>query len=355
MQPSTPIPPAPPHPFGAIAELVLTPEPSDALGSFSRTGTAWLWSDSYALTAFHCIGIRTSGQLLPGRVQLVFRRWPTAIPIGVTVFWSEPNLDVALLALPSDIVPPGVRPPQLGQLEEQPYPGPDAKGWYSYGFPRANTEGLILSGKVTSTRATVNGRPALQLDCDQGGHGNLSGASGAAVFCDGAAVGILQESAILLDQRILYATPMELVQEALASAGLANLTPKREPLRHPLHAFPRKIAEFDWILPSIPEVFAQYCFDATNVAPIMELIGRANRFRQEADPGDRDARGLPLWELPLPAFAPPKYYWFQVFHRACKQDGRRMVAALLLMIPDFVFSGQARTERDWLLTQLQGP
>jgi hypothetical protein len=303
------------------------------------------------------VGNRDSGQLFPGRLRLTFHGGHAPAPLDVTVACADPALDLALLALSAGAAGPGARPLRLGQLADQPYPEAQRRRWYAYGFPRAHAEGLILSGTVVSTHGTVNGRRALQLDCDQGGRGNLYGASGAAVCCDGAVVGLLHQSDALLDQRELYATPVELIREALAGHGFPvdDRPSDDQPLAHPLHAFPRQVVDFDWIFPSIVQVFAQYCFDPNAIAKTTEVISRANRFRQEADPGDPYAQGIPLYELPPPALVAGNFYWNQVFFKACVSDGRRMVAALLLMLPDFVFSGRAREERDWLLAQFKVP
>lgn len=181
-------------------------------GQAVHLGTAWLLSNTHALTATHCLEERgpTSGlfaetpslrQLAPGPFSVTFRQRQ----IGVQVERHDFGLDVALLRLteavpwdlpPLDILP---RPEQFpsGQL-----------GWQGYGYPVAHPTGLGLSGTITIVNGNVKGHPAIQLACDQGGRGELEGISGGPVAVADRIVGLIRFGPPKLHHLVVHATSL---------------------------------------------------------------------------------------------------------------------------------------------------
>ena len=178
------------------------------------TGTAWLCGRHLAVTAAHCIGDRipnnpAGGKLWEGPYRLVF---PFPENLGkiddVELIDHDFDLDVAVFRIPEDRVPedvPGILPATLPHL-----PGPGRVDWEAWGFPEAWTEGTTLLGKVIALdRASIDGQGGLiELTCEQGGSGNLSGASGAALVVEGRAVGVLRFAPAEFEARHILASPM---------------------------------------------------------------------------------------------------------------------------------------------------
>jgi hypothetical protein len=182
-------------------------------GQPSHVGTAWLCAPGLALTAAHCVASRADGRLYPGGLVMEFDR-PDAAPLpvgGVEVARFDFDLDAALLRVPGGRLPAGVGPFVLGTLPKvDPWPlGKEAVHWYADGYPVAHKPGMRLTGFISQPAGRVDNAPALELFCHQGGHGELQGASGAAVCCEGVAVGLIRYGT--LQQQAIFATAVELI------------------------------------------------------------------------------------------------------------------------------------------------
>jgi hypothetical protein len=189
----------------------------------SGTGTAWLCSRGYALTAAHCVEAWQHNPNVglgyahdAGDVVLEFS-WNASLAVAEVVHFDL-GLDACLLRLPDGAVPSHVQPiPLAVLLERTPWPtGPFAVGWTADGFPRAHPPGMTLSGTITNPNQQVEVTfptsprrtyPAIQLFCEQGGLNELEGASGAAVCCAGVAVGLIRKG--ILGQKVPFAAPMK--------------------------------------------------------------------------------------------------------------------------------------------------
>lgn len=210
----------------AIGEVVAGKAPEESIG------TAFLVADNYALTALHVVG--DPEQILAG--QVLFHD-PINIRFGkdegekerlvkaevVANYWDahddwvllklqEPLRDVA--PIPLGIVHDGATPP-----------------FYSYGFPVEHHNPLMVTGKVTNSRARYFKSTALQLICDHlAGEGSpLNGLSGAPCIVGSIAIGIIRAHPIkrtftgsthivAVRNGVLYATPLDLV--AIRCEGL---------------------------------------------------------------------------------------------------------------------------------------
>lgn len=196
-------------------------------GSADHVGTAWLCSREHALTAAHCVCPR--GGVAPHAGPFSLDLAGTAVKV-LRVQRFDLGLDAALLSLATDQVPAEVRPIPLAA----PPAGlpPDVMRWSADGFPQAHGPGLRLTGYVGDVSGTVGTHPAIQLHCDQGGLGELKGASGSPVCCqsdDGEAVSIgLVRYGILL-QRVIFATPIAEIAKAFPEVGaVVARSPRRE-------------------------------------------------------------------------------------------------------------------------------
>jgi hypothetical protein len=78
-----------------------------------------------------------------------------------------------------------------------------------------------------------------------------------------------------------------------------------------------------------------------------ELIEAAEHERREADPGDDTVTVVEIHILPDISVGPDRF-WYDGLLEARKK-GTRMLAALLLNVPDELFKGKARSDRDALL------
>lgn len=170
------------------------------------TGTAWLCSSQYTLTAAHCIGDRRARELTPGRITL---RFPGG-EVGAAVIRHDFDLDAALLALTS-APPPEAKPITVGMLPAlDPWPqGAQALGWHAYGYPSAHQSGLTLTGLISSPHGNVEGNPAVELLCHMGGLGSLEGASGAPVCYGAYAFGLIRFGPTQLAQKVIHATSLK--------------------------------------------------------------------------------------------------------------------------------------------------
>jgi predicted ATPase len=207
--------------------------------SSGREGTAWLCSSNYAITAAHCVGDITKETLWPDPFSLHFMIIDDSEQVkrDATVIQVDWKLDIALLHVQSGI---SVEP---GQVEFWKLPRrageSSTQRWSAWGFPRAQGEGLLLSGTISALRAPYKRIGAIQLLCEHGGFDELRGASGAALMHEltGAVVGVITGS--VLENLVLYAQPLERIREEIpwiddvlsgripAGAGLPEL---RDPI-----------------------------------------------------------------------------------------------------------------------------
>ncbi|MET0623167.1 MAG: NB-ARC domain-containing protein [Pyrinomonadaceae bacterium] len=191
-------------------------------GEKKYTGTAWLCSQEYALTAAHCVGDRVGKVLTPGtfRLKLGADNWLEA----VVEDW-EPDVDAALLRIKSGKIPEEVKV-KLGQLPAlTPWPtGPTGYQWQSWGFASGNPSGTALWGYIDDPEGYITDDPdaeveqrqnAIQLTCEQGGFENLPGISGAAVSFDkNVVVGLVRWAPPSFKNRVIYAAPLKSIVEA---------------------------------------------------------------------------------------------------------------------------------------------
>jgi Trypsin-like peptidase domain len=155
-------------PFG-VARLLAGSEPR---------GTAFLVSNEHALTAFHCVGDRTTGEVDVADFSLRFDQ-PSVIDVPVTVDKVDTRLDVARLRL-QGLPPSGVSPLPLGA-------GAGALERYrAFGFSLMSTGVSVhtASGTVTvRTHRREDGAPVLGLYSQEAAAGLLlRGLSGGPVL-----------------------------------------------------------------------------------------------------------------------------------------------------------------------------
>lgn len=192
-------------------------------------GTAWMISNNYALTACHCLHPQCRPAFAPGtRFWLEF---DSGHKLEATLEACHEQTDAALLrVLSSNIETTGklifARLPadewddynrsrsQLG--------GPQ---WRSYGYPVAGKrlgpdrrwQGHVIGGVIRDASSRH-----IQLQCQEGGSPAheafgpaLNGMSGAAVEHDNAIIGIIRSAPPLLNQRSVFATPLDEIARAL--------------------------------------------------------------------------------------------------------------------------------------------
>lgn len=202
-------------------------------GDESYRGTAWLCSGQYALTAAHCVGDRERQVLDAGPFRLMFMNGEE-VAAELMEDNCDFNLDVAMLRITHGTLPDNVEI-ICGRLPAYtPWP-PRSETWSAYGYPVGNESGMELSGFITSPNGNVEGQPAYQLLCDQGGYGELEGTSGAAVRHGKIVVGLIRWAPTAFKQSVIYASPLHIIAEKLPvmenilavnfKAALAQLAP----------------------------------------------------------------------------------------------------------------------------------
>jgi hypothetical protein len=195
------------------------------------SGTAWICSDRYVLTAAHCVVDLKNPEVYMGPFRLLF---PWKEIVSDEIVWLDPVLDVALLGIDPNAV--AEIADEIKQLRSNPKPGKQAnenKEWSAYGFPFANQTGLTIDGTISDYFAKITERstPAIQLLCNQGGflanydsEGQpvdagtskitaLTGASGGAVVHDGEIIGIVRSGPPKLGNKVVFATPLDVIAE----------------------------------------------------------------------------------------------------------------------------------------------
>jgi SAM-dependent methyltransferase len=149
-------------------------------------GTAFAVSARLALTAFHCVGDRESGDL---RVRRVRCQWAEGAS-SASVNDADPAADVALLRLDREL-PSALDPvPLAGET-------PGRASFEAPGDPAAvsGVSPFTISGEIVSPRATLGGVSVLQLLCRESvAELPLGGMSGAPVLAGQPlrAVGVLR-------------------------------------------------------------------------------------------------------------------------------------------------------------------
>ncbi|HEX8136243.1 MAG TPA: KOW motif-containing protein [Pyrinomonadaceae bacterium] len=213
-------------------------------GSAQHLGTAWLCSRQYLLTAAHCVVDRETGQQEPGPFQLVFTWGKLEC---VTDWWSF-DPDAALLRVTGGEV--GKIPDEIDAvrswIETPESLDENDRTWSAYGFPAAKPSGMIIDGTINlsggNIYGTVDGYPAIQLTCDQGGFKSipiinprtgqaqqvmiLGGVSGAAVMYKGRILGLVRWGPPELGQKVIYATPLSSI--AAECQQVANILAEHE-------------------------------------------------------------------------------------------------------------------------------
>jgi hypothetical protein len=191
----------------------------------------------------------------------------------------------------------------------------------------------------------VDGSPALQLACDQGGLGALNGASGAPViFEDGKVGGVIRYG--VLKQRVVFATPIASVLALLPKDAIIDNRSAGHQLGTPLAEIPGQAPRvpYEYITHAIVEGFADF-YGTSRKASL--LINRAVRLRQEANPSDPKCTWTRHNELPDIRTVGAMDFWQAVLFDACLH-GRRMVGAYLIAEPGSRFSTAARTDMERL-------
>ncbi|MEO7457750.1 MAG: serine protease [Gemmatimonadaceae bacterium] len=197
-------------------------EAFDATGQNVSRGTGTLVAPSLVLTALHVVAFRKSESLTPKGVslRLTFQGGTSTTGAIVSDGW-DPKDDWALIELAESST---VAPMKLASLAE------DDREWKSFGFPDAQPDGMVISGKVEAANGTFEQVDALQLMCTQvgaGAGGMSKGLSGAPVVIDGHLVGVMR-AALMKDGRTematLYACPVRAIlkKKKVGAGGTAN-------------------------------------------------------------------------------------------------------------------------------------
>lgn len=119
---------------------------------------------------------------------------------------------------------------------------------------------------------------------------------------------------------------------------------------HILHQYPRgPMVETHRISFKLIEAYAE----AFQYGKASVIIDEANRYRKEADVDDPRVTLIKHLNLPPVDHTRPFNYWSDAFNQACL-NGPRMLAALLLVVPDTQFPLEVQTERQKLLDSLRG-
>ncbi|WP_290050033.1 S1 family peptidase [Amycolatopsis solani] len=163
-------------------------------------GTVFAVTDRLALTAFHCIGDRETGEIAFSRLRCVW----TGHVSDATVDDGDHHLDVALLRL-GRALPEGLEPIQLAldAVEHTPFVAP--------GRPAAvrAMPGFAVSGEITWVSGELpDGAPVMQLACRESAAAlPLAGVSGAPVLIGqpACAAGVVRFNVPRVDQPELAA------------------------------------------------------------------------------------------------------------------------------------------------------
>jgi hypothetical protein len=139
------------------------------------------------------------------------------------------------------------------------------------------------------------------------------------------------------------------LQNVLSQFKSANSSAYTEPstLKHPLFSYPTgPLVESNLIPRSLIDMYANLIKESEAKL----VVSEANAFRLEANPGITYI--IAHNRIPSPNTISAFEYWMDVFGYACLQ-GPRMLAALLLVVPDDLFNENAKAARTKLLNTLK--
>lgn len=119
-------------------------------------------------------------------------------------------------------------------------------------------------------------------------------------------------------------------------------------LKHPLEAYP--VGPF---VPKhyIPRSLVYSFMSAIKPIEATDVVGQANRAIDDLKTNDQFKPEIRIGALPPPLTNSAVYFWFETFYEAASK-GPRMLASLVLTVPDDLFTPQAKQERKELLTKL---
>lgn len=121
------------------------------------------------------------------------------------------------------------------------------------------------------------------------------------------------------------------------------------PAEHPLHAFPKgPMLDGHYVQRELIEAIAK----TVPLADCIQTVEEANRMRKEADPDDPNTVLIGVIHLIPPQHNTAYQFWLDTVHLA-RKISPRMLAALLLTIPDDGFSKGALAAKYSLLDALQ--
>src|SRR5205807_5352554 len=113
-------------------------------------------------------------------------------------------------------------------------------------------------------------------------------------------------------------------------------------LQHPLHKFRRDAFVEADLIPST--LFDEFGKRVSSLVDQQVVIREANAFRRAADPNDATVRVIQPHRITPASYASAYDYWFYVFEQA-RIIGARMLAALVLSVPDIGFESKAQQDR----------
>ena len=142
----------------------------------------------------------------------------------------------------------------------------------------------------------------------------------------------------------------KLLLQLQSDSGTAELkvADNERNMEHPLQTFPRgPMVEAELIKRSLIEAYAAFL----RPHEFLQVIAEANYFRKQADPGDEHVTTIQPFHVPPPQTVSALQFWMEVFREA-RLHGPRMLAALVLVVPEDQFPPNARQARTELLQQI---
>jgi hypothetical protein len=136
-------------------------------------------------------------------------------------------------------------------------------------------------------------------------------------------------------------------EQLLGVLGGEELRPPES--QHPLHLFPRGPLVEEYYVPS--SLIQAYWKRYQNLLQSLAVIADANAFRREADPIDASVTFIDTGALPQGPQAAPADFWYGAFTEA-RLNSPRMLAALVLVVPDGGFTKDVQLKREKLLDEL---
>ncbi|MDX2070253.1 MAG: hypothetical protein SFV55_17630 [Haliscomenobacter sp.] len=120
-------------------------------------------------------------------------------------------------------------------------------------------------------------------------------------------------------------------------------------MEHLLHKFPTGPMVEAYMVRTL---IIEACAKSIKPERALSVISEVNAYRKEADPNDTDVTLIETYLLPPVDRVSPLEFWTNVFTEA-RLHGPRMLAALLLKVPDANFSGDAKYEKKLLLEKIK--